>query len=54
MEFTLSEAAKTFKLKFEKILTEYKRKHFWDIQKEMGVKEFLTMPCISETLMPSC
>ena len=49
-EFTLSEAINTFGLKFEESLPEFRRKHLWDIENEVGMKEFPTTPCIGETL----
>jgi hypothetical protein len=49
-EFTLSDAIDTFRLKFEKSPPEFSREHHWDIEKEAGMKEFLTTPCIGETL----
>jgi hypothetical protein len=52
-DFTVPIAIETFGLKFTESLDEYHLKHFWDIENEVGMKEFPTTPCIGETLMPS-
>ena len=49
-EFTLSEAIDTFGVKFENSPSEFSRKHLWDIENEVGMKEFPTTACIGETL----
>jgi hypothetical protein len=47
-DFTLNETIKIFGLKFDQSLNEFIQKHHWDIEKEMGVKEFPTTPSIGE------
>ena len=53
-DFTLDETIDMFGLKFEQSPNVFSQKHRWDIEKETGMKEFPTTPCIGETLMPSC
>ncbi|KAF8227706.1 hypothetical protein L208DRAFT_1405029, partial [Tricholoma matsutake] len=49
-DFTLDEAIDMFGLKFEQSPDEFSQKHHWDIEKEMGMKEFPTTPCIAPLL----
>jgi hypothetical protein len=52
-DFTLSEAIYTFGLKYVESFYEYMENHEWDIEKDVGMEEFPTTPCIGETFMPS-
>ena len=49
-DFTLSEAIKTFGLKYVESLVEFRRNHSWDIEKDMGREEFQTTPGFGEKL----
>lgn len=49
-DFTLDETIDMFGLKFEQSPNEFSQKHRWDVEKETGMKEFLTTPCIASLL----